>query len=307
MHSKSVWKYKSTNTIPNDRKLLGSKWVFKLKKNGTYRARLVALGYSQVPGVDFTDNFAPVVNDASFRIMLILYNLRNYDSRVIDVETAFLYGDLDEQIYLKIPQGLKEYTDVPEETSLELNKSIYGLVQAARQWWKKFTELLISKLDFMLSKVDPCLLYKESKHGMVYICLYVDDVLMVGDTAAIENAVQGIKSTYSIKDIGKMHEYVGCTVIPSDSKIYLVQPDLIKKMERAFSTELRKFRSYATPSGPGDIVLRPTEEDKVSDLEQKQYRSGVGMLLNLLKHSRPDLSNCVRELAKVCMEQHQHI
>ncbi len=133
VHSKSVWKYKSTNTIPNDRKLLGSKWVFKLKKNGTYRARLVALGYSQVPGVDFTDNFAPVVNDVSFRIMLILYNLRNYDSRVIDVETAFLYGDLDEQIYLKIPQGLKEYTDVPEETSLELNKSIYGLVQAARQ------------------------------------------------------------------------------------------------------------------------------------------------------------------------------
>jgi transposase InsO family protein len=299
MHDKSVWKYTSTNAIPSDRKLLGSKWVFKLKKNGTYRARLVALGYSQVPGVDFTDNFAPVINDISFRIMLILYSLRGYDSRVIDVETAFLYGDLDEQIYLKIPQGLHEYTDVPEDSSLELKKSIYGLVQAARQWWKKFTDLLISTLGFVLSKVDPCLLHRKDKMGMVYICLYVDDVLMVGDSTAIEDAVKGIKSTYSIKDIGKMHEYVGCTVIPKMDKIYLTQPDLISKMERTFLTEISKFRTYATPSGPGEIVVRPTEEDKVSESQQKQFRSGVGMLLYLLKHSRPDLGNCVRELAKV--------
>jgi Reverse transcriptase (RNA-dependent DNA polymerase) len=316
MTHKQVWKVTKKASVPKERKLIGSKWVFKIKKNGTYRARLVALGYSQLPGIDFTDNFAPVIHDVTFRIMLLIYFMLKYDSKIIDVETAFLYGDLDEEIYMKIPEGLKEYREnnfkldksvyaagysqkEEEDECLYLNKSIYGLVQAARQWWKKFVELLTA-LGFKVSNIDPCLLYKESKSGMVYLCLYVDDVLLIGDTEAINEAVNGIKKTYSIKEIGKMYEYVGCTIIPDDDKIQLIQPDLIQKLKKIFGPGSEKSMVYSTPAAPGEIIIRPVEGDElVTSEEQTYFRKGVGMLLYLVKHSRPDISNAVRELAKV--------
>ena len=138
MIGKGVWRQKNKSGLSTDRKLIGNKWVFKIKKNGVYRARLVALGYSQVPGVDYTENYAPVINDITYRLLLVLFHLHKYDSRIIDVETAFLYGDLDEEIYMKVPNGLEDYTgEKLDGVCLELKRSIYGLVQAARQWWKK--------------------------------------------------------------------------------------------------------------------------------------------------------------------------
>jgi Reverse transcriptase (RNA-dependent DNA polymerase) len=180
-----------------------------------------------------------------------------------------------------------------------LNKSIYGLVQAARQWWKKFVELLTG-LGFKVSLIDPCLLYKKSEAGMVYLCLYVDDVLLIGDTKAIEEAVNGIKNKYPIKIIGKMYEYVGCTIIPDGDKLQLIQPDLIKKLKVVFGPDSDKLMVYTTPGAPGENIIRPTEdEERVTDEQQTYFRKGVGMLLYLVKHSRPDISNAVRELAKV--------
>ena len=94
--------------MPNDRRLIGCKWVFKIKRDGTYRARLVALGDSQVPGVDFTDNFAPVVNDMTFRIALARMMMEDLKCMLVDVETAFLYGEIEEEIYMEAPVGMKE-------------------------------------------------------------------------------------------------------------------------------------------------------------------------------------------------------
>lgn len=299
MIKRGVWRYCKKRDVPSDRKLIGCKWVFKAKKNGVYRARLVALGYSQIPGVDFTDNFAPVINDITFRILLILYLTKKYDSRIIDVETAFLHGDLEEQIFMKIPDGLREVINVADDDCCELQKSMYGLVQAARQWWKQFVTYLES-MGFCKSIIDPCLLYRKNQKGIVYLGLYVDDVLMIGDTAAIQDAVTDIKSRYDIKEIGKMYEYVGCTVVPDQEKLYIIQPDLIKKLATVYGEDVSKLQKYATPAAPGESVVRPTsEEHMISEEEQRTYRSGVGMLLYLVKHSRPDISNAVRELAKV--------
>ena len=86
-------------------RLVGSKWVFKKKKSGLFRARLVALGYNQIPGVDFSDNFAPVINDVSLRLMILLWLQNDWHAEIEDIETAFLYGDLDEEVYMKIPSG----------------------------------------------------------------------------------------------------------------------------------------------------------------------------------------------------------
>ena len=92
MINRGVWRKIDKVMIPENRRLIGNKWVFKIKRDGPYRARLVALGYSQIPRVDYTDNFAPVAHEVSFRIALDRMMVEKLDSLVMDVETAFLYG-----------------------------------------------------------------------------------------------------------------------------------------------------------------------------------------------------------------------
>ena len=134
-----VWRHVKSEDHPNDCKLVGCRWVFKVESNGVYHARLVAKGSSQIPGVEFTDNYSPVVNDVTFRVvearMLIIENLKG---KVVHIDNAFLKGDLEHEIYMKIPEGYDEVInqDVDKEDCLILQKAIYGLVQAARQFWK---------------------------------------------------------------------------------------------------------------------------------------------------------------------------
>ena len=124
--------------ILENRRLIGNKWVFKIKRDGTYSTRLVALGYSQIPGVDYTDNFAPVAHDVSFRIVLARMMVGKLDSLVMDVETAFLYGGIAEEIFMKSPVGMEEIDPgSPPEECYQLKNGIYGLCHAARHFWKK--------------------------------------------------------------------------------------------------------------------------------------------------------------------------
>ena len=98
----------------------------------------MACSYSQIPGVDSTEAYSPVIHDVTWRIFLVIYLTRKYDAKIINIKTTFLYGDLEEEIYMKYTEGLEHY----EDKCLYLRKTIYGLVQAARQYWKKFTEKL---------------------------------------------------------------------------------------------------------------------------------------------------------------------
>jgi hypothetical protein len=163
MHVKrQIWTPTKIQDIPQNRRLIGSKWVFKKKKNGVFRARLCALGYSQIPGVDYTENFARVVNDVTLRLVLLKWLMNpGWKAQVYDVETAFLYGDLEEPVYMRIPKGLDHFVDdlQPQVNCLLLKKAMYGLVQAARQWWKKFICMLSDEFHFTRSHADACVLF----------------------------------------------------------------------------------------------------------------------------------------------------
>ena len=108
MIDRLVWRKTDKRRIPSNRRLIGNKWVFKIKRDGTYRARLVALGYSQIPRVDYRDIFALVAHDVSFRIALARMMVEKLDSLVMDVETAFLYGEINEEIFMKSLVGMEE-------------------------------------------------------------------------------------------------------------------------------------------------------------------------------------------------------
>ena len=116
--------------MPQGKRCVKNKWVFKIKSVGVFRARLVACGYSQIPGVDFQEHFAPVVNDVSYRIMIAMMMSMGMKAKIVDIETAFLHGDLEEEIYMDAPEGI----GATEDEVVKLEQTIYGLVQSARQF-----------------------------------------------------------------------------------------------------------------------------------------------------------------------------
>ena len=306
MITRKVWRDYKKDRVPTNRRLINNKWVFRIKNDGRHRARLCAIGYTQVAGVDHQDNFAPVLNDVTFRIIMTLIIANQWDADIVDIETAFLYGELEEEIYMKIPEGLNEYTGkhYDDKECFVLNKAMYGLVQAARQYYKKFIEIMTcAEMGFEKCLADGCLLKRSNKFGNIVVCVYVDDNMCIGNRKAIDVFKDELKKYFSIKDEGKMEEYVGCSVYrKGNGNLVMHQPHLLKKIEREFGKEMESVRTYATPAGPGETVIRMKENDDVSlQLEpekQTRYRCGVGMLLYLIKFSRPDLSNSVRELSK---------
>ena len=209
----------------------------------------MACGYSQIPGVDYTENYAPVINDIAWRILLIAKLVWGLDAIIIDVETAFLYGDLKEQIYMNLPKGMTSFDD----ECLALLKSLYGLVQAACQWHSKFIEIL-QKIGFKGGGVDPCLLHKYDNNGTVLISVYVDDNFCVGHTAALNLLVEDLKKAgLNVKVSRDFSDYLSCNIVFSDNgkKAWIGQPDLIRKLEKKFGHLVEGMQRYGMPGSPG--------------------------------------------------------
>ena len=300
MISRGVWRKIKRRDMPQDRRCVRHKWVFKIKRNGVYRARLVACGYSQIAGVDFDANFAPVINDVTWRLMLVAMLKNNWKGIIIDVETAFLHGDLEEDIYMDCPEGME---DAEPDECLQLKQTIYGLVQSARQFWKKLTKVLKEKMGFEGGYPDPCLLTRKNEKGTVLIALYVDDCLCIGDKEALKDLEKEFKDAgFTVKIEDDLTDYLSCQINRSkDGKTAcLTQPHLIKNLEAKFGDMVKDMMNYRTPGTTSQGLIRPDDKKTtLSKEEHEMYRSGVGMLLFLVKHSRPDIANAVRELSKL--------
>ena len=192
--------------MPENKKCVRYKWVFAIKRGGTFRARLVACGYSQVPGIDFTENFAPVITDVGYRILLVKHIVEGLSCYLIDVETAFLHGDLEELIYMECPEGLEHEND----EVLLLKKSLYGLVQAAGQFHKKWTEILIN-IGFEVNLADLCLFAKENK---LFIGTYVDDNYVIGKEEDIVEFIEDVKGQGLKLTVEKgLNDYLSCNIV----------------------------------------------------------------------------------------------
>ena len=301
MKLRKVWRKIKRSQKPQNRRCVKHKWVFEIKQNGIFCARLVACGYSQVAGIDFQEIYSPVANDITFRILLIYLLMNGCDSLIFDIETAFLMGDLDEEIYMDCPEGM----DHEDDKCLILDKTIYGLVQSARQYFKKFASIVVDKLGFKQCQSDPCLFMKKDANGVCIILVYVDDCLAVGDRKAIDAALKGIKENgFSMTVSEELSDYLSCEIKFSKDKkkAWVGQPHMIKKIEKTFGEEVTGMQKYQTPGTPGQGLVRTkNQEDKIDPSKHSRYCTGVGMLLFMIKHSRPDMCNSVRELTK-CLD-----
>ena len=249
----------------------------------------MACGYSQIPGVDFTESYAPVINDVCWCILIIAMLVQKLEAQIIDITTAFLYGDLNEDVYL----SCKEVHG--EKDALLLLHAIYGLVQAARSFYLKFKEKL-RKIGFKGGYPDPCFLYTKNENVICFIVIWVDDSLLVGHEKAIQEAINDLKNEgFDLILDGTLDDYLSCEI--SLNMAWIHQLFLITKLIKKFGEHTKGLQVCKTPGTPGLGTLR-NPKSVVDPEKHKIYRSGVGVLLYLVEYSRPDLANAVRELLK---------
>ena len=177
--------------LPPGKHAIGCRWVYRIKyqPDGSvdrYKARLVAKGYTQQAGLDFIEIFSPMAKLTSIRILLSLAASKGWHLAQLDINNAFLNGDLIEDIYMELPQGFKVQG---EHIVCKLQKSLYGLRQASRQWFSKFSSAML-QLGFLQSKSDYPLFTKGKDQSFVALLVYVDDIIIAGQSTAIITAVK---------------------------------------------------------------------------------------------------------------------
>ncbi|GJY28831.1 zinc finger, CCHC-type containing protein [Tanacetum coccineum] len=202
--------------LPPGCKALGCKWILKrkMKVDGSidkYKARLVIQGFRQKEGIDFFDTYAPVARISTIRLLLALAAIHDLVIHQMDVKTAFLNGDLDEEIYMKQPEGF--VMPGHESKVCKLKKSLYGLKQAPKQWHQKFNDVVLSN-GFSLNQADKCVYRKFDASGKgVIICLYVDDMLIFGtDLDQVNKTKEFLSSNFDMKDLGEAEVTLGIRI-----------------------------------------------------------------------------------------------
>ena len=284
--------------LPEGKNLIKAKYIFKLKADGRYKVRLVAKGYSQRYGEDYTDVFAPVVSKNSLRALLALAAAEDFEIHQMDVETAFLHGELDEELYIEAPEG----SDYPKGTILRLAKSLYGLKQAPRQWNKALHSFIISQ-GFKQSVLDSGVYYRGTGADSTYLAVYVDDLLILGHNLDfICYFKTKLNDTFKIKDLGEVRTILGMNVNRdrAQRKITLSQSDYLRKMiakyrldpDVVYSTKpVPMTKSVFKTAIDGDHALAANIEGVYP------YRNALGAILYANTSSRPDISFAVSSLA----------
>ena len=290
--------------LPAGRQAIGCKWVFKIKRHADgsidrYKARLVAKGYSQLYGIDFTETFAPVVRFSSLRAILAIAASADYDIHQMDVKTAFLNGDLDEDIYMQQPDGYRA-GGAQVDHVWKLNKSLYGLKQAGRAWNKKMDAALV-ELAFKPLQSDSCVYVHRDGNAAMFLLLYVDDLLLVtNDTTLLSSTKKALSARFDMKDMGEAHFILGVQIRRDRAKrqLYLSQAEYIRTILERFG--MQDCKPAASPMVTGAKLLRSDSGAEVSSesMANIPYASAVGALMYAALATRPDISYAVTTLCQ---------
>uniref|UniRef100_A0A251RWD9 Putative zinc finger, CCHC-type n=1 Tax=Helianthus annuus TaxID=4232 RepID=A0A251RWD9_HELAN len=212
LHKNNTW---TLVPRPPNVNVAGSKWLFrtKFKADGSverYKARLVAQGFTQVPGLDYSHTFSPVVKAATVRTVLSLAVINGWMLHQLDVNNAFLHGNLTENVYMEQPKGFVD-TQFPSYVC-KLNKAIYGLKQAPRAWFHRLS-LFLTNNGFSCSRADPSLFIFKRDSCVMYLLVYVDDLILTGNQNSIMTSfISRLNKEFAIKDLGKLNYFLGLEV-----------------------------------------------------------------------------------------------
>ncbi|KAM1059197.1 hypothetical protein ACFX2B_023753 [Malus domestica] len=293
LHANGTW---TLTPLPPGKVPIACKWVYKLKHNSDgsierYKARLVAKGFTQVAGIDYHDTFSPTAKMITVRCFLALAASQSWSLHQLDVNNAFLHGDLHEEIYMSPPPGLRRQG---ENLVCRLHKSLYGLKQASRQWFAKFTSAILSA-GFQQSKADYSLFTRKSGNSFTALLIYVDDIVITGNDVSAINALKSfLRDHFRIKDLGDLKYFLGIEVSRSQRGIYISQ--------RKYALEILKDYGFL---GARPIAF-PMDDTKLSDKgellkDPEKYRRLIGRLI-YLTITRPDITYSVHVLSRFMHE-----
>ena len=276
--------------LPHGKNLVSCKWLYKTKLNANneiskFKARLVARGFSQIEGLDYNETFAPVAKMPTIKIVLALASKMNWPIHQMDVKSAFLNGDLHEEIYMAQPPGfIKEGS---EHLVCKLKKSIYGLKQSPREWYSKINAFFISQ-GFDRSQNDPNLYIKHIQDDIVIIILYVDDLILTSSSNALISDIKfQLNQKFQMTDLGILHYFLGMQIWQTPKGIFLSQTKYAQDLLDKF--QMNDANHVSIPCELGTKLMVDTNTPFI---DATSYRQLVGSL-NYLTLTRPDIAYSV--------------
>ena len=296
MKSNEVW---DLVELPKGVQAIGCKWVYKTKRDSLgnierYKARLVAKGFTQKEGIDYTETFSPVSKKDSLRIILALVAHLDLELQQMDVKTTFLNGDLEEEVYMKQPEGFS-YRE-GEHLVCKLKKSIHGLKQASHQWYYKFHGVITS-FGFIENPMDQCIYQKVSGSKTCFLVLYVDDILLAtNDKGMMHGVKQFLSKNFDMKDMGEASYVIGIKIHRDRSRgiLGLSQETYINKILERF--RMKDCSPSVAPIMKGDkLSLNQCPKNDLENESMKNipYASVVGSLMYAQVCTRPDIACAV--------------
>jgi len=233
-------------------------FVQKRNENGEiirYKARLVAQGFSQRPGIDFEETYSPVLDATTFRYLISLVAQEGLNLHLVDVVTAYLYGSLENDIYMKLPEGFNvpNKANCKEDYSIKLNKSLYGLKQSGCMWYNCLSEYLL-KEGYKNDHICPCTYMKRSENEFAIIVVYVDDINIVGTPNELKKEIDCLKKEFEMKDLGRTKFCLGLKIEYLNKGVFVHQEAYITKVLKKFYMD--KSHSLCTP-----MVVRSLDVD----------------------------------------------
>ena len=281
--------------LPEGKKALHNKWVFRVKEEADgkkrFKARLVVKGFQQLQNIDYSEVFSPVVKMTTIRTLLAIVAAQNLFLEQMDVRTAFLHGELEEDIYMYRPKGsyIKD-----KKLVCKLQKSLYGLKRAPRQWYKRFDTFLCS-INFKRADSDHCCYQRRSGKVSVILGIYVDDMLIASSSIKeIKLLKSQLSKEFDMKDLGKAKQILGMRISRSAGCIKLSQKKYLQKVLDRF--KCANVRRTDLPLG-AEFKLSKEDSPKTTEEEERMknvpYASTVGSLMYAMICTRPDIAHAV--------------
>lgn len=282
--------------LPRGQKCIGVKWVYKTKLNkdggvDKFKARLVAKGYKQEFGVDYTEVFAPVARLDTIRLVISMAAHYSWFIFQLDVKSAFLHGELQEEVYVDHPPGYASSSNMGKV--LKLKKALYGLKQAPRAWYGRINAYF-SREGFEKCPFEHTLFTKHGDNGSVLIvCLYVDDLIYTGnDKSMFEDFKKSMMKEFEMSDLGLMHYFLGIEVKQVADGYFISQQKYTLEILSRF--HMMSCNSVSTPT---EVGLKLIKDDGGKKVNATHYKQIVGSLMYLTA-TRPDISNAVSLISR---------
>ncbi|GJT24096.1 putative ribonuclease H-like domain-containing protein [Tanacetum coccineum] len=272
--------------LPYGKKAIGTKWVYRNKKDERgvvvrNKARLVAQGHRQEEGIDYDEVFAHVARIEAIRIFLAFASYMGFIVYQMDVKSAFLYGKIDEEVYVSQPLGFLD-PKYPQKV-YKVVKALYGLHQAPRAWYATLSTFLL-KNGYRRGTIDKTLFLKKDKHDIILVQVYVDDIIFGSTKKSWCDEFEALmKSRFQMSSMGELTFFLGLQVKQKADGIFISQDKYVAEILKKFD-----FVNVKTASTPIETQKPLVKDEEASDVDVHLYRSMIGSLMYLTA-SRPDI------------------